>query len=73
MVEATTSAPVKEAVTESPTPIPLDHFCQDVSTSDKRVELLAAFHYTEKRAGRLVDTSAAYAARYADFANASPK
>lgn len=74
MVEANTSAPVSAEAVPEPTPrITLDQFCRDISTTDRRVELLSAFHYTEKRAGRTVDTSDAYKVRYADFANASPK
>lgn len=48
----------------------VEEFCTRVSTTDSRVELLAAFHASEVRAGRVKDASSAYAARYSAFANA---
>lgn len=53
--------------------IPLNRFCQDLSLTDRRVEMIAAFHYTEKKAGRTHDTADAYKARYIDFATATPQ
>lgn len=49
--------------------VSLDEFCVRRSTVDKRVELLAAFHAVERGAGRVKDSDAAYAARYAAFQN----
>lgn len=48
----------------------VDEFCAQTSATDNRVELLAAFHASETRAGRVKDSSAAFAARYDAFANA---
>lgn len=45
--------------------IPLDEFCQDVSRSDRRVELLAVFAFRERQAGRHHDMATAYAERFA--------
>lgn len=45
--------------------VPLDEFCQDLSRTDKRVELIAVFNYRERMAGRHHDTASAYAGRYA--------
>lgn len=51
----------------------LDEFCRRASSTDRRVELLGGFHYTEKVAGRLKDTETAYAARFAEFADQPAK
>lgn len=45
--------------------VPLDEFCAETSATDRRVELLACFHFRERMAGRFHDTRQAYAARYA--------
>jgi len=50
-------------------PLSLDEFCTAQSQTDRRVELLGAFHFTEKGAGRLRDTPTAYKRRLAAFAN----
>jgi len=47
----------------------LDEFCSRLSSSDKRVEMIGAFHHTEKAAGRNKDIESAYIARYSDFIN----
>ena len=52
--------PVEPAAT-----VPLDEFCQDLSRTDKRVELIAVFVHRERAAGRHHDTPEAYATRYA--------
>lgn len=59
------SAPVVAPADEFP--LTLDEFCSQLSQVDKRVELIGGFHYTEKVAGRLKDTRAAYQARYVSF------
>lgn len=51
-------------------PLSLDEMCARLSQSDKRVELIGAFHHVERNAGRLKDTDAAYRARFAAFCNA---
>ena len=47
----------------------LEEFCTRLSHTEKRVELLSAFHHTELLAGKVQDTSTAYTARYTAFAN----
>lgn len=61
-----------EAVVEQPTvgadfPLGLGEFCARLSASDRRVELIGAFHFAEKRAGRVKDTEANYKARFSAF------
>ena len=51
-------------------PLTLAEFCQRLSAGDRRVEMIGAFHYTEKAAGREKDTHSAYAARFVAFCNA---
>lgn len=48
-------------------PVSLDEFCQRRSATDKRVELIGAFHHVEKAAGRGQDTSGNYLARFEAF------
>lgn len=43
-------------------------YCARKSKTDRRVELLGAFHHVEKQAGRIKDSESAYDRRYADFA-----
>ncbi len=50
-------------------PMSLTEFCIKQSKTDRRVELLSGFEYSERSAGRLSDTEANYAARYAAFMN----
>jgi hypothetical protein len=47
----------------------LDEFCLRLSKSDKRVELIGAFHYTEKAAGRFKDAEQNYQTRFEAFVN----
>lgn len=49
--------------------IPVADFCIGVSSTDKRVELLSAFHYSEVAALRMHDTRENYQARYEAFAH----
>lgn len=51
-------------------PQTIDEFCASLSQTDRRVEMIGAFHGAEKRAGRIKDTRTAYGARYNDFINA---
>jgi hypothetical protein len=62
------------AKSENPTPkepatfdLTLDEFCERLSESDRRVELIGAFHFSERQAGRLKDAESAYRARYQAF------
>lgn len=50
-------------------PLTLQEFCIRLSVDDRRVELIGAFEFDERRAGRLKDTAEAYAARYQAFIN----
>lgn len=50
-------------------PVTLDEFCTRLSLADKRVELIGAFHSTEKAAKRVRDTESNYAARFSAFIN----
>ncbi len=44
-----------------------DEFCASLSVSDRRVEMISAFHAMELKAGRARDLPSAYAARYQAF------
>ena len=57
----TESAPSEE--------VTLDEFCARQSATDKRVELIKGFHFTEQRAGVVKDTESNFASRYVAFAN----
>lgn len=70
---APAEAPVTESTDTPPAKVSLKRFCMDLSLTDKRVELIGGFHHTEKASGRLLDTPAAYAFRFADFATAQSK
>lgn len=61
----------KEAAAETREsfPLTLEEFCIRLSRTDKRVELIGAFNFVEKRAGRIKDTEAAFAERFDKFAN----
>lgn len=54
---------------DAPQQVTLDEFCMRKSVSDKRVELLGAFHHVETKAGHMNDTETAYAQRYEAFVN----
>lgn len=47
----------------------LDEYCARRSQTDRRVELIGAFHHSEKVAGRVKDDEAAFDARLDEFAN----
>lgn len=47
----------------------VDEFCRRLSISDRRVELLGAFHFDEKRNGRVKDTETNFRARFDEFVN----
>jgi hypothetical protein len=50
-------------------PLSLEEFCRRRSGSDSRVELIGAFEYTERVAGRLMDLSSNYTERFDQFCN----
>lgn len=56
--------------TEAEVALTLDEFCQRLSESLSRPELIGAFHFTERRAGRKKDTESAFRARFDAFTNA---
>lgn len=68
MAEKTTQQS-KEAPVADAFPLTVDEFCARLSTVDSRVELIGAFHATEKRAGRVKDMESAFQTRFAAFVN----
>jgi len=62
---AAPAVPVAEARAE----VTLEEFCVRLSSKDRRVELLSAFHFDETRAGRFKDAESAYQARFEAFVN----
>lgn len=67
MTDTTASAGGSSDMPESR--VTLNNFCRELSLTDKRVELIAAFHFDEKRAGTIMDTSSAYTERFVAFAD----
>lgn len=47
----------------------LDEFCTRLSGTDRRVELIGAFHSAERAAGRSKDYEGAFAGRFVAFVN----
>ena len=47
----------------------LTEFCTRLSETVNRPELIGAFHFTEKRAGRVRDTEAGFRSRFEAFVN----
>lgn len=64
--EVAQSAPSEQAEFEQT----ITEFCLAQSKTDKRVELLSAFHHVETVAGHHKALPSVFAARYAEFANA---
>ena len=60
----------EEVVTTTESPITLTEFCQSLSLTDKRVEMLGAFFAAQKRLGNMKNTNSAYLKLFNDFANA---
>ena len=62
---------VREEHVTAPAPadVTLDEFCVRLSSSDRRVELLAAFHFVETRSGHFKDAESAYQSRFEAFVN----
>jgi hypothetical protein len=66
--------PAPIAGTKAPPPpsqprITVEQFCTTLSSTDKQVELIGAFHHAERVAGRHTDTTDNYQSRYAAFAS----
>lgn len=59
---------VKSIVDAGPVAITLDEFCTRHSKTDRRVELIGAFHFDETRSGRTKDLEDKYLARFEAFA-----
>ena len=65
----------EEAVSYSPAPnvgpepITLDEFCMRLSQTDRRVELIGGFAYSERAAGHIKDLESEFQRRYVAFAN----
>lgn len=68
MSKTAPAAATKDPAAPESFELSLDEFCQRQSAGDKRVELLSAFHYTERVAGRTKGNQADYLARYQEFA-----
>lgn len=49
-------------------PLTLEEFCTRLSGSDRRVELIGAFHAMERKAGRVKDTEDNFRSRFDAFA-----
>lgn len=58
---------VEATATASAFPLTVDEFCTRLSATDRRVELIGAFHATEKAAGRAKDLESAFLARFESF------
>lgn len=63
------STPAPKVDVSSPEPVTLQEFCTVLSSTDRRVELIAGFHSVELQAGRIKDTAAAYRSRFEAFTN----
>lgn len=48
-------------------PLTIDEFCAQLSSTDRRVELIGGFHAEERAAERFKDLASAYAARFTTF------
>ncbi|MFL5900877.1 MAG: hypothetical protein ACJ75S_06725 [Solirubrobacterales bacterium] len=65
------AAPVAEApASPDEFELTLAEACQRISIEDRRVEMIGAFHASEKAAGRSKDLESAYRERFAAFCNA---
>lgn len=51
----------------TPPQMPVEHFCAALSATDKRVELIGAFHNAERAAKRYADSHDNYQTRYVAF------
>jgi len=55
--------------TDSEFPLSLDEFCAQLSSTDSRVEMIGAFHATERAAGRVKDLASKFTERFTAFVN----
>lgn len=59
-----------ENIQENPAnAITLGEFCTRLSATDRRVEMIGAFHHVEKKAGRIKDTEESFRSRFDAFVN----
>lgn len=58
-----------EIEVKNPDMTTLNEFCILLSQTDRRVEMIGAFNYSEQQAGRIKDIASAFRARYNAFAN----
>lgn len=63
--------PAATAAAAQPPKISLMEFCQRLSETVSRPELIGGFEFIERRAGHLKDTEADYRARFDAFINTS--
>lgn len=49
----------------------LEEFCLRLSQTDKRVEMIAGFHHSERAAGHVKDSEANFRARFSTFTTAA--
>lgn len=68
--DAAIVAKIDQALDTGPGAVTLDEFCSGLSQSDKRVEMIGAFHSAETSSSRFKDPLAAYQSRYSAFINA---
>jgi hypothetical protein len=66
MSKTASPAPAAVVVVET-VQLTLNEFCQRLSETVRRPELLSAFEYTERTAGRLKDSTAAFEERFEQF------
>lgn len=73
MAKAETSAPSQAAEQDAGAPAPallsLTDFCIRLSESVRRPELIGAFEFSERTAGRVKATAKVFQVRFEEFAN----
>lgn len=63
------SVATPKPATAAPVRLSLTEFCMRLSEQDRRVALLGAFEFSERNAGNVQDTEAAFNARFKAFTN----
>lgn len=63
----TETQPAPDAAAPAPSEVTLHEFCVRLSVTDRRPELIGGFEFTERVAGRVKDTEAAFQSRYDAF------
>lgn len=66
-------APAPAKAEAGPVKLTLQEFCMRLSKTCNRTELIGAFEYTERRAGRIKDEEAAFNERFQVFSGAATK